>query len=66
MLVAGEGRGLTALFVFTGSRSSSVVGSFVMGSFPVSCRPGEQCRHQERMVPSRGARMSTGAALGKG
>ncbi len=37
MLVAGDGRGLTALLVFTGTRSSISRGSWVMGSFPVSC-----------------------------
>ena len=38
MLVAGDGLGFTALFVFTGRKSSSEAVSPVMGSFPVSCR----------------------------
>ena len=40
MLVAGDGLGFTALFVFTGRKSSSEVVSPVMGSFPVSCAGG--------------------------
>lgn len=38
MLVAGDGLGFTALFVFTGTKSSKEAGSPVMGSFPVSCK----------------------------
>ena len=69
MLVAGEGRGLTALLVFTGTRSSISRASWVMGSFPVSCTAaaaavrasGEQ-RHAVLGVSSLGIAVMRGVA----